>query len=278
MTDLTKFCGVLGGGGRPHAEGLAFLEAAIDLSGAEDTKLLVVPTAKTDPGSDGGASNLTTALGLNANQVRLLHPVAPPAEVVKSLTLDHVLDELHWATVVYFAGGDTPRLVSVMNQLTGAINALTSAFCEGGKIACGISVGMLCWFDSAQSDTQSYRAAPGHLWNYQMTGGWNLIPAIGAAHYDRFHPLTHEPRSANFRQHISRQEPGTIGIALTNYGGLQFNRGRVSVINSEPYPNGAMGRCFQLTPDPRGKDYVRSRCFSPGDGEFPLSELLTVTA
>lgn len=179
---------------------------------------------------------------------------------------EQFLSELAWSDVVYFTGGDTPRLVSLMKKL-GVTSNLLESFTKD-KVACGISAGTLCFFSKGQSDTQSYnlkRAAD--KWQYATVKGWGLIPAYGGVHYNRFHPQTGSPRSLDYLKSLERMKKGTVGLTVTNQAAWQFDSGSVNIIDSE-----STGQGFRIIH--KGKRKLDITSFATSDGSIPVQQLL----
>jgi len=188
-------------------------------------------------------------------------------------SLQQVINEVGDANIVYFCGGDTPKLVETMNQI-GATDVLLKAFCSD-TVAYAISAGMLamCWM--GQSDTKFYHLPPGSPPNapcdYVDIEGWNLIPAYGAVHYNGFHP-NGAPRSLYVRGRVSQMSRDSVALALTNQAAMVLDRGKVWVVTSD-----ITGQLFKLSPNRDWPDGVLSQAIGPSDEGLLLSELLAVS-
>ena len=258
---ITTFRGVLGGGGRPGIEGRRFIEAAYEISGAVRPHILNVPTAKASQKThDSAVWELAEAYKSGADVVSLHAFGERPSR-------ERVLELLEWCDVAYFCGGDTPRLVNLMNELSVTPNLIGAFTGEGHRTACGISAGTLCWFEAGQSDTQSYNLAPGDSWNYEVVPGWGLLPALGGVHYNRFHPQTGWPRAMDFRGEMLRRS-NPIGLAVTNQAAWKFSGGMASIVDSE-----STGQGFRFTQNEyAGLDVT---AFAESDGEIPAGQLFS---
>jgi len=73
--------------------------------------------------------------------------------------------KIDWADVIYVSGGNT--LFAIKRWREVGLDILLRKARDAGKIMCGHSAGMLCWFESGHSDSLEYYAkkkSPQCLW------------------------------------------------------------------------------------------------------------------
>ena len=91
------------------------------------------------------------------------------------MTVEHVLEKVEKADVIYVGGGDTLHLMQVWRE-TGIDRAVWAAY-ERGAVLAGLSAGAICWFDDIYTDS----LVPGEYMPYKGLGRFR---GFATPHYD----------------------------------------------------------------------------------------------
>jgi len=196
---------------------------ALDLSGAERPRVLLVGTAKpTQEKFDDFLVKATLHFGSLGITPTNLHDfnVAPSAE--------EATHKIQSADVLWVTGGDTLQLVDFWERH--GIASEVGAAAAKGTVLSGGSAGMLAWFEQGHSDSFSYRVPEGEPWDYAFVRGLGYIAATGCPHYDS-RTKGGAPRKDDFYDKFSADMsvPST-GIAITNRAALAIHDNSYRVV------------------------------------------------
>lgn len=186
---------------------------ALKLSGKEHPKVLFIGTASMD--SDAYYSNITSAYHkLNCDVKNLpLTKGTPDAAEIDS--------RLEWADVIYVGGGNTRTMMQIWKQYS-LDKKLKEVYDKDTAVLTGISAGVICWFRSGHSDSESFSG--GKDWHYiivdEMLG---LFPYCFCPHYN-------EEGRDSFDSMISDLEYD--GLALENETAFVESSGKHFIIGS----------------------------------------------
>ncbi len=162
----------MGGGGFSSEPGNPLLDDFIlSLSPRQPARVCFVPTASAD--SAAYLVNFYRAFSGRAvaADLTLFDPGAPPRRPSRSSELAaHVAEQ----DIIYVGGGNTANLLA-MWRAHGLDKVLRDAWLRG-KVLCGISAGMLCWFRGGVTDSFGGLEA--------LHDGLGLIDATACPHYD----------------------------------------------------------------------------------------------
>lgn len=165
MSDCERHIVAMGGGGFSMEPKNQLLDDfVLSLTGRERPKVCFLPTASGD--SDG--------------YVTRFHGAFPPAraEATHLLLFSRTIADLRGFVldqdVVYVGGGATANMLAVW-RVHGLHKILREAR-ERGVILCGLSAGMVCWFEGTVTDSFGKYAA--------LCDGLGLIPGSACPHYD----------------------------------------------------------------------------------------------
>ena len=129
----------------------------------------------------------------------------------KLIDIEYVKELLNWADIIYEGGGDTMTMIKLW-QKTGFDKELKNAY-ESGKVMCGLSAGANCWFKLCSTD--SLRTLYGDdkpLVSMECLG---FVDGLFVPHCDE------KDRLQSVKE-ILQQQPGTIGIAMSNCAALEI--------------------------------------------------------
>lgn len=153
--------------GRILAAGGRFLDTAFDdlvLELASGPRVLFVPTAAGEPPSAIVA--FYDAFARRAEPSHLVFNPWPP-EDLRALVLAH--------DVVYVSGGNTANALAIW-RVHGFDRILREAW-QAGKVICGWSAGMICWFEASVTDSFGPELEG-------MRDGLGFLPGSACPHYD----------------------------------------------------------------------------------------------
>jgi peptidase E len=151
---------ILAAGGRTL--GTAFDDLVLEL--APGPRVLFVPTAAGDPAS--AIVSFYDAYAHRAEPSHLVFNPWPP-EDIRALVLAH--------DVVYVSGGNTANALAIW-RVHGFDRILREAW-EAGKLLCGWSAGMICWFEASVTDSFGPELEG-------MRDGLGFLPGSACPHYD----------------------------------------------------------------------------------------------
>jgi peptidase E len=150
-------------GGHAMEPGEPLNRYLLELTGAEQPRVLFVPTASGD--NDSYAVRFHSAFGRVARASHLRLFAIPPPDI-RGLVLDHDL--------VFVGGGNTANMLAVW-PLHGLDEVLHEAW-RAGVVLAGVSAGAICWFEAGVTD--SFRA---DLDGLECLG---FLPGSACPHYD----------------------------------------------------------------------------------------------
>ena len=130
----------LGGGWFPGEEARPLADYVLGLAGKERPRLLVVPTASAEPAHV--ILDFYDELRDRADVSHLSFFPWPP-EDLRGFALEH--------DVIYIGGGNTANMLAVW-RVHGFDRVLREAW-EAGVVLCGVSAGMICWFEGGVTDS-----------------------------------------------------------------------------------------------------------------------------
>lgn len=142
--------------------GSPFDDLVLDL--ATGPRILFVPTAAGDPQRVVAA--FYESFGRRAEPAHVSFNPWPPEEL-RELVLAH--------DVVYVSGGNTANALAIWR--VHGFDAILREAWERGKLLCGWSAGMICWFEASVTDSFGPALAG-------MRDGLGLLPGSACPHYD----------------------------------------------------------------------------------------------
>ncbi len=162
----------LGGGGFSMEPGNPLLDDFIlSLAPEQPAKICFVPTASSD--SADYLVNFYRAFSgrANATDLTLVHrPSIARRPAHTSEIAGHLADQ----DIIYVGGGSTANLLAIW-RMHGVDRALRNVWASG-KILCGISAGMICWFQDGLTDSFGGLAPLGD--------GLGFLEGSACPHYD----------------------------------------------------------------------------------------------
>jgi peptidase E len=221
MTEITGQIVAMGGGGFSMEPDNPLLDDFIlSLAPRRPARLCFVPTASADSASY--LVNFYRAFSGRAiaTDLTIFNPSAPPRRPSHTSEIAQFVAE---QDIIYVGGGNTVNLLGIWRAH--GIDRIFRDAWRSGKILCGISAGMLCWFRDGLTDSFGGLAALGD--------GLGLIEASACPHYDG------EPdRPAAYHQAILN---GMIGgyaaddSAALHFRGTEFVEAVASRENASAY-------------------------------------------
>jgi peptidase E len=155
-----------------------------------------------------------------ATDLTVFNPSAPPRRPSNSSEIAQFVAE---QDIIYVGGGNTANLLAIW-RVHGIDRIFRDAW-RSGKILCGISAGMLCWFQDGLTDSFG-RLTP-------LGDGLGLIEASACPHYDG------EPdRPAAYHQAILNGMIGGYAAddgAALHFQGTEFVEAVASRENASAY-------------------------------------------
>ena len=142
--------------------GTRFDDLVLDLAGGP--RVLFVPTAAGDP--QRMLIAFYESFGRRAEPAHLSFNPWPP-ETLRDVVLAH--------DVVYVSGGNTANALAIWR--VHGFDAILREAWERGKLLCGWSAGMICWYEAGVTD--SFGPALGG-----MRDGLAFLPGSACPHYD----------------------------------------------------------------------------------------------
>lgn len=131
----------------------------------------------------------------------------------------YVNDLLDWADIIYEGGGDTMTMIKLWRD-TGFDKMLEKAY-EAGKVMCGLSAGANCWFKLCSTDSLKILYGEDKpLVSMECLG---FIDGLFVPHCDE------KDRMESVKE-ILQQQPGTIGIAMSNCAALEIIDDRYKIL------------------------------------------------
>jgi dipeptidase E len=114
----------------------------------------------------------------------------------------HLLEQ----DVIYVGGGNTANLLAVW-RLHGVDQAMRQAW-RRGTILCGVSAGMICWFESSVTDSFGPHR--------ELLDGLGLLPGSACPHYDG------EPNRRPTYHRLIREKVLPAGVAADDGAAIHF--------------------------------------------------------
>lgn len=145
-----------------HALGTVFDDLVLDL--ATGPRVLFVPTAAGDP--ESRIVSFYAAFARRAEPSHFVFNPWPPAQL-----RDLVLAQ----DVIYVSGGNTANALAIWR--VHGFDAILREAWEAGKLLCGWSAGMICWFEAGVTDSFGPELAG-------MRDGLGFLPGSACPHYD----------------------------------------------------------------------------------------------
>jgi dipeptidase E len=108
--------------------------------------------------------------------------------------------------VIYVGGGNTANLLAIW-RLHGVDRAMREAWCRG-TILCGVSAGMICWFESSCTDSFGPHR--------ELLDGVGLLPGSACPHYDG------EPNRRPTFHRLIRDRILPAGVAADDFAAIHF--------------------------------------------------------
>ncbi|MEO1126973.1 MAG: peptidase E [Cyanobacteria bacterium J06639_16] len=206
MSEIKGQIVAMGGGGfSMEPDNLLLDDFVLSLASRTPAKVCFIPTASADSASYLVKFYRAFSGRAIATDLTIFDPSAVPRQPSHTSEIaSFVADQ----DILYVGGGNTANLLA-MWRVHGLDNVLYEAWC-GGKILCGISAGMICWFRDGLTDSFGKLASLGD--------GLGFIEASACPHYDG------EPeRPTAFHKAISN---GLIGGYAADDGAALHFRGK----------------------------------------------------
>lgn len=187
----------IGGGEIAESETRAIDEAILAATGAEDPRVLFVPTASGD--ADEYVAKFETYYGEVLDCEVEVARVAGASE-------DAIGEKVDRADAVYVGGGDTGYMLDTW-RTRGIDDLLRDAWAEG-TVMSGLSAGALCWFDAGLSDAIAIEEV-----DYGPVDGLGFVPDL--------HATVHATpdRRESFREYLAVRD--AAGIALEDNAAVE---------------------------------------------------------
>jgi dipeptidase E len=203
----------LGGGGFSMEPGNPLLDDFIlSLSRRLPARVCFIPTASADSATYVAKFYRAFAGRCIPTDLTLFDSAALPRQPA---TTSELASFVRAQDVFYVGGGNTANLLALW-RVHGLDELLRKAW-RSGAVLCGVSAGMLCWFEGGLTDSF------GGL--HRLDDGLGLLRGTACPHYDG------EPqRQAAYRRLISRGAPP--GYAADDGAALHFVGGRLREVVS----------------------------------------------
>ncbi len=143
----------------------------LSLSPRQPAKVCFVPTASADSATYLLKFYRAFSGRAIATDLTIFDPASTPRRPARSSELEAFVAE---QDIIYVGGGSTANLLAIW-RAHGLDKILREAWLKG-KILCGVSAGMICWFRSCVTDSFG-DVAP-------LDDGLGLIDASACPHYD----------------------------------------------------------------------------------------------
>jgi len=127
----------------------------------------------------------------------------------------HLLEQ----DVIYVGGGNTANLLAIW-RLHGVDRAMWQAW-RNGTILCGVSAGMICWFESSCTDSFGPHR--------ELLDGVGILSGSACPHYDG------EPNRRPTFQRLIRRKILPAGVAADDFAAIHFvGRKILRCVSSRP--------------------------------------------
>lgn len=217
----------IGGGeiGRPNKETGGFYpiqtesidREIIRLTGKENPKLLLIPTASSD---DPGYLKVVEKyfgekLGCQTDVLCLLREKPSKAEIEK---------KIFGSDIVYVGGGPGTQMMIGLWKEKGLDKILREAG-EKGIVLSGVSAGAICWFQYGNSDSNKLHDPK--TTELITIDGLGFIPSMVCPHYN-------DPKETNRKPSLLEEvkKTGRMALALENCTALEVVDGECRIIYS----------------------------------------------
>lgn len=221
---------VAAGGGAPNKSSGSALTHAVEMSGVEKPRVLIIPSAKTTQEAHDSTVRATEELYVDrlGLEMRVLHGFEQPP------TKTQVEHEIGSADVAYIPGGDTARMMEAW-AATGIAATLGSAALKGSVVLSGVSAGAIAPFRWGHSDSLSYRPGRENDWDFIPVDGLGLVNAGITPHHNTKNERL-GPRSESFQRMfntIGAEKSTPVGIGIDNFAAVIVEDGKLKPF----YPN-----------------------------------------
>ncbi|HPG37568.1 MAG TPA: Type 1 glutamine amidotransferase-like domain-containing protein, partial [Candidatus Saccharibacteria bacterium] len=196
---------------------------ALDQTGAEKPRVLLIPTACSTPGSyDKNVPTITAGFQQLGARVMTLHPQGElPSQ-------EQIEDAIGSSDALYAIGGNSPHMLREMHKPLDerghTLAAQIGAAILGGKTHIGTSAGALLPFESFLSNTRaSGQAVPE---DFQILEGLPILRGVATAHGNKYDMRPHLPDSPS-RQEILQSYLDSLqapGISIDEGAAVIFGR------------------------------------------------------
>ncbi|MGM9971015.1 MAG: prephenate dehydratase domain-containing protein [Anaeroplasmataceae bacterium] len=176
------------------------------ISRVTEPKILFFPTASLD--SSKTINNLKNQFKEVSSRFMLLY---------SNPTKEEIDNNLAWANILYFAGGNTINLVNKIKEYN-----IDEFLRKTDKLIVGVSAGAIMVSKYGMGDSYSY-LDNGHTYNFQMVEGIGLLDVILCPHYDNDDLVVFNDEIRKYKMNA---------IALENDTALHINENKINVIKA----------------------------------------------
>ncbi|QUI25750.1 Type 1 glutamine amidotransferase-like domain-containing protein [Vallitalea pronyensis] len=204
----------IGGGEIRYDETLAIDKEIVLAANKEVPEILFIPTASGEP--QGYVESIQKLYGQKLGcKVKTLYLLN------NQTSSDEAREMILNTDIIYVGGGNTKRMLQVWKQYS-VDKSLKEAY-EKGVVLSGLSAGSICWFESGQSDSNTYEQ--GVKSPYIRLKALGLIPGLHCPHYNE------DNRLEEFDKMV--QESSEVGIAIENNCAIDFKSDEFRIIKSD---------------------------------------------
>jgi dipeptidase E len=162
----------MGGGGFSMEPDNPLLDDyVLSLTGKNPARVCFVPTASADAATYLVKFYRTLGNRALTSDLTLFDPVSVPRRPARSAD---IADYLSGFDVIYVGGGNTANALALW-RVHGVDRALAAAH-RAGAVLCGVSAGMICWFEASCTDSFGGVAA--------LNDGLGFLGGSACPHYD----------------------------------------------------------------------------------------------
>ena len=206
----------MGGGGFSMEPDNPLLDDyVLSLAGKAPARVCFVPTASADAATYLVKFYRAFSGRALTGDLTLFDPVSVPRRPAKSA---EIADHLAQYDVIYVGGGNTANALALW-RVHGVDRALEQAW-RRGAVLCGVSAGMICWFEASCTDSFGGVAA--------LHDGLGFLSGSACPHYDG-----EAQRRPTYQRLIREGLPG--GYACDDGAALHFEGTKlVAVVSSRP--------------------------------------------
>jgi dipeptidase E len=171
MSAVGQIVAMGGGGFSMEPDNPLLDDFVLSLARSKPARLCFLPTASGDSAAYLVRFYRTFSGRALASDLTLFDPQAVPR---RPKTSAEVAQHLAEQDVIYVGGGNTANALALW-RLHGVDQALAAAW-RAGAVLCGVSAGMICWFEASCTDSFGGVAA--------LRDGLGLLPGSACPHYD----------------------------------------------------------------------------------------------